>query len=338
MAASYTTSWRCAFLALLALFASGAYGQLSPSFYASTCPNLEAIVRSVMNTTVANEKRMGASLLRLHFHDCFVEGCDGSVLLDNVPATPTTPAFFGEKNAFGNINSLRGFEVIDTIKTAVEQACPGVVSCADILTLAARDGTFLLGGPTWTVPLGRLDSMTASMDLANRDLPPPFANLVSSPPDNSDLIARFQRKGLSATEMTVLSGAHTIGSAQCQNYRLRLYNEDRIDFQFAQGLKANCPQNGPTGDTFLAPLDSTGSVFDNKYYSDLTGLRGLLHSDQVLYPKNNQTQAKIVLKYKGDNAAFFADFAAAMIKMGNLSPLTGTAGQIRTNCRLVNPA
>ena len=61
-----------------------------------------------------------------------------------MPATATTPAFVGEKNAFGNINSLRGFEVIDTIKAAVEQACPGVVSCADILTLAARDGTFLV--------------------------------------------------------------------------------------------------------------------------------------------------------------------------------------------------
>ncbi|VAI42242.1 unnamed protein product [Triticum turgidum subsp. durum] len=337
MAASCTTTWCCAFLALLVLFVSGAHGQLSPTFYASTCPNLEAIVRSVMNTTVASEKRMGASLLRLHFHDCFVEGCDGSVLLDNVPATATTPAI-GEKNAFGNINSLRGFEVIDTIKAAVEQACPKTVSCADILTLAARDGTFLLGGPTWTVPLGRRDSTTASMDLANRDLPPPFANLVTNPPDGSDLIARFQRKGLSATEMTVLSGAHTIGSAQCQNYRLRLYNEARIDFQFAEGLKANCPQNGPINDTLPAPLDSTGSTFDNKYYADLTSLRGLLHSDQVLYPQNNQTQVKIVLKYKGDNAAFFVDFAAAMIKMGNLSPPNGTVGQIRTNCRLVNPA
>ena len=72
MAASYTTSWRCAFLALLVIFVSGAHGQLSPTFYALPCPNLEAIVRSVMNTTVTNEKRMGASLLRLHFHDCFV--------------------------------------------------------------------------------------------------------------------------------------------------------------------------------------------------------------------------------------------------------------------------
>ncbi|KAI4966459.1 hypothetical protein ZWY2020_040822 [Hordeum vulgare] len=169
MAASFTS--RCAMLALLALFLSGADGQLSPTFYASTCPNLATIVRSAMNTAVANERRMGASLLRLHFHDCFVEGCDGSVLLDNVPATPTTPAFFGEKNAFGNINSVRGFEVIDTIKSNVEQACPA--SSPVPTSSPSPHGTapfWYLGRPTWEVNLGRRDSMTASMDLANRDL------------------------------------------------------------------------------------------------------------------------------------------------------------------------
>lgn len=62
-----------------------------------------------------------------------LQGCDASVLLDD------TPSFTGEKTAGANINSLRGFDVIDDIKTLVEAACPGVVSCADILALAARD-------------------------------------------------------------------------------------------------------------------------------------------------------------------------------------------------------
>lgn len=62
-----------------------------------------------------------------------MEGCDGSVLLDD------TSRLKGEKNAVPNKNSARGFEVIDSIKSEVEKACPDVVSCADILAIAARD-------------------------------------------------------------------------------------------------------------------------------------------------------------------------------------------------------
>lgn len=82
---------------------------------------------------------MAGSLLRLHFHDCFVQGCDASLLLKSIPGV-----LEGEQEAFPNNNSLRGFDVIDDIKAALEQECPGVVSCADVLALAARDSVLVV--------------------------------------------------------------------------------------------------------------------------------------------------------------------------------------------------
>ncbi|XP_027346108.1 peroxidase P7-like [Abrus precatorius] len=305
---------------ILYLLAYSSNAQLSPNFYDKTCPNLQTIVRNAMRQAISREARLGASILRLFFHDCFVNGCDGSILLDD------TATFTGEKNAAPNQNSARGFDVIDTIKTNVESACSGVVSCADILALATRDGVALLGGPSWAVPLGRRDARTASQSAANSQIPSPFSDLPT-------LISMFAAKGLSAREMTVLSGGHTIGQAQCQFFRTRIYNETNIDSNFATTRKANCPASG--GNFNLAPLDArTPTRFDNNYYNDLVARRGLFHSDQVLF--NGGSQDALVRSYSSNNAAFFSDFAAAMVKLGNISPLTGTSGEIRKNCRVVN--
>ncbi|KAK7825175.1 peroxidase 27, partial [Quercus suber] len=65
-------------------------------FYAKTCPQAETIVKKVIVQTLSKAPTLAASLLRMHFHDCFV-------------------------------------------RSALEKACPGVVSCADILALVARD-------------------------------------------------------------------------------------------------------------------------------------------------------------------------------------------------------
>ncbi|KAG7011994.1 Peroxidase 4, partial [Cucurbita argyrosperma subsp. argyrosperma] len=303
----------------LSLFAFSANAQLSPSFYAKTCPRLEGIVRSGMIKAVNREKRLAASILRLFFHDCFVNGCDGSILLDD------SSTFTSEKNAFPNRNSARGFEVIDDIKTQVEAACKATVSCADILALATRDGVALLGGPSWAVPLGRKDSRTASESGANSNLPGPGSDL-------STLISMFAAQGLNARDMTALSGGHTIGVAKCQFFRTRIYNETNIDPAFATQRQANCPFSG--GDTNLAPLDSTNNMFDNKYFVDLTNKRGLFHSDQVLF--NGGSQDALVRTYSTSPATFRADFVSAMIKMGNLGPPAGAASEIRLNCRVVN--
>ncbi|XP_077227649.1 peroxidase P7-like [Tasmannia lanceolata] len=307
-------------LTLLALLAWAANAQLSPTFYGTSCPNLQSIVRSVMIQAVNNEPRMGASILRLFFHDCFVNGCDGSILLDD------TATFTGEKNAFPNQNSIRGTEVIDMIKTRVEAACNGTVSCADILALAARDGVFLLRGPSWTVPLGRRDARTASQSDANSQIPAPFSPL-------STLISMFAAKGLSARDMTALSGGHTVGQARCTNFRTHIYNDTNIDPRFASIRRANCPTMG--GDNNLAPLDiQTPNLFGNNYYQNLVSRRGLLHSDQELF--NGGSQDALVRSYASNGGLFSNDFAAAMVRMSNISPLTGTNGEIRRNCKNVN--
>ncbi|KAG0630006.1 hypothetical protein M758_1G146800 [Ceratodon purpureus] len=87
-------------------------------FYDKSCPQIFSIVKAGVKSAVKIEKRMAASIVRLHFHDCFVNGCDGSVLLDD------SPTIDGEKLAFGNVNSARGFDVIDSIKATLEKACP----------------------------------------------------------------------------------------------------------------------------------------------------------------------------------------------------------------------
>ncbi|GLU14935.1 hypothetical protein SLE2022_314750 [Rubroshorea leprosula] len=305
---------------LISLIVATSSAQLSSNFYATTCPNALSTIKSAVSSAVMKEARMGASLLRLHFHDCFVNGCDASILLDD------TANFTGEKNAGPNANSVRGYEVIDTIKSQLENLCPGVVSCADIVAVAARDSTVALGGPSWTVLLGRRDSTTASQTAANSNLPSPLSSL-------SALITAFSNKGFTAKEMVALSGSHTIGQARCTTFRTRIYNDTNIDSTFATSLQGNCPSTG--GDNNLAPLDTTSPTsFDNAYFKNLLNKKGLLHSDQELF--NGGSTDSQVTAYSNNAGAFSTDFANAMVKMGNLSPLTGSNGQIRKNCRKVN--
>nr|ACF08091.1 class III peroxidase [Triticum aestivum] len=309
----------CISLVVLVALATAASGQLSPTFYDTSCPRALATIKSGVMAAVSSDPRMGASLLRLHFHDCFVQGCDASVLLSGM-----------EQNAIPNAGSLRGFGVIDSIKTQIEAICNQTVSCADILTVAARDSVVALGGPSWTVPLGRRDSIDANEAEANSDLP----GFNSS---RSELEAAFLRKGgLNTVDMVAPSGAHTIGQAQCSTFRARIYGGDtNINAAYAASLRANCPQTVGSGDGSLANLDTTTpNAFDNAYYTNLMSQRGLLHSDQVLF--NNDTTDNTVRNFASNPAAFSSAFTTAMIKMGNIAPKTGTQGQIRLSCSRVN--
>ncbi|XP_049377088.1 peroxidase N-like isoform X2 [Solanum stenotomum] len=281
--------------------------QLTTDFYAKTCPSVLKVVRKEVQNAIKNEMRMAASLLRLHFHDCFVNGCDGSLLLDGNSTT-------SEKFAAGNINSARGFEVIDNIKKAVEDACSGVVSCADILAIAARDSVLLSGGPTWKVRLGRRDGLIGNVSGANSGLPAPFHSL-------NTIISMFQVVGLNVTDVVSLSGGP----------------DTTLDTTLVTELQNLCPSTSDGNNT--APLDRNSTdLFDNHYFKNLLNQRGLLESDQILYSSNDAiaTTKTMVETYSNSSSVFFSDFVNSMIKMGNISPLTGSNGEIRKNCRVIN--
>ncbi|KAL5984619.1 hypothetical protein ACLOJK_041239 [Asimina triloba] len=311
------------FLATIFFFSSWTMpcqAQLSPSFYDNTCPNALATIRTAVRAAIARERRMAASLIRLHFHDCFVQGCDASIMLDD------SPSIQSEKNAPANFQSARGFDVVENAKSRVESICPGVVSCADILAVAARDASEYVGGPKWTVKLGRRDSTTASPSQALTDLPSFAASLET-------LISSFSSKGLGARDMVALSGAHTLGQATCLTFRGRIYNGTNIDGGFASTRRRGCPSVG--GNANPAPLDLvTPNSFDNNYFKNLISKKGLLASDQVLF--SGGSTDSVVRDYSKNQAIFYSDFPAAMVKMGDITPLTGSNGQIRRVCNVVN--
>ncbi|CAA7401308.1 unnamed protein product [Spirodela intermedia] len=313
----------------LAMLLHGCNAQLSTRFYDSSCSNLTSVVTNVIRQAQNSDPRIHASLIRLHFHDCFVDGCDASLLLDTSGSIQT------EKDAAPNQNSVRGFDVVDDIKTAVENFCPGIVSCADILALAAQISVSEAGGPSYTVPLGRRDGTTANPSGANNALPSPFEGLTS-------IQSKFSAVGLDDTDLVALSGAHTIGRAQCFTFSGRLYNfsgtgspDPTLDTNYGDTLRQSCPQSG--GGSTLNDLDpTTRDAFDNNYFTNLQSNRGLLQSDQELFSTSGASTVSIVNSFANSQSTFFQSFGNSMINMGNISPLTGSNGQIRSDCRRVN--
>ncbi|KAK1299116.1 Peroxidase 9 [Acorus calamus] len=310
-------------------FRGGVYSGLFPEYYQYSCPQANDIVMSVLERAIKNEPRMAASLLRLHFHDCFVQGCDASILLDE------TSTIRSEKRSNPNRNSVRGFDVIDQIKAELEEACPQTVSCADVVALAARGSTILSGGPNWELPLGRRDSKTASLQGSNTNIPPPNSTL-------QNLVTFFGRQGLDEVDLVALSGSHTIGVARCVTFRQRLYNQngdnqpdETLERSFYHELASTCPSSG--GDNNISPLDFVSQTkFDNYYYQLIVAGKGLLTSDEVLLTGKTDKIMNLVKMYADDEKVFFEQFSKSMVKMGNISPLTGYNGEVRKNCRQVN--
>ncbi|GMJ00060.1 hypothetical protein like AT2G18980 [Hibiscus trionum] len=303
--------------------------KLTPNFYRKTCPNVEAIVRSAVRRKFQQTFVTAPGTLRLYFHDCFVRGCDASVLL----ASPNGNA---EKDSPDDISLAGdGFDTVIKAKAAVDSnpQCRNKVSCADILALATREVIRLTGGPSYTVELGRRDGRISTKASVQGQLPHPNFNL-------DQLNSMFARHGLSQTDMVALSGAHTLGFAHCGRFSNRIYNfsprnpvDPTLNFQYAMQLRQMCPRNvDPTIAINMDP--TTPRTFDNVYFKNLQRGMGLFTSDQVLFT-DRRTRNTVNL-FASSNAVFNQAFVAAITKLGRVGVLTGNQGEIRRDCTRPN--
>ncbi|KAK9689599.1 hypothetical protein RND81_09G070500 [Saponaria officinalis] len=327
------------FLSVFAIFAIfvvvvNANG-LDIDYYKYSCPKVEEISKRITEQYVGHVPNLAPGLLRMHFHDCIVRGCDASVLLDPTPSNNQT-----EKDTVPN-STLRGFEVINAIKGALEKECPGVVSCADVLSLAARDAIVTINGPYWHVPLGRKDGIISLASEALANIPSPFANI-------STLKQNFAAVGLTSKDLVVLSGticiylfAHTIGIGHCFIIQGRLYNftgkgdtDPKLSPSYASWLKTMCPK--VTGDrkSFVSMDRITPRVFDEKYFTMVTQRRGLFESDAALL-EDSETKTYIETQVYTQGATFAKDFAESATKMSMIGVLTGSLGHVRKTCGVV---
>ncbi|KAA8540863.1 hypothetical protein F0562_024826 [Nyssa sinensis] len=263
-----------------------------------------------------------AATLRVFFHDCMVEGCDASVLIST--------NHFNKAERDNDINeSLSGdaFDLVVRAKTALELACPGIVSCSDILALSTRNLVKMVGGPYYKVRLGRKDGFVSQASRVE-------GNLARANMSMTEIINMFKAKGFTIEEMVALTGGgHTIGFSHCKEFSSRLFNYSKTsDYdpgfnpKFAEALRKVCQnyQKNPAMSAFNDVM--TPSKFDNMYFLNLQRGLGILASDHALIVDPNTKP--IVELFAKNQTAFFEAFAHAMEKVSVLGVKTGRKGEM----------
>ncbi|EEE62233.1 hypothetical protein OsJ_17020 [Oryza sativa Japonica Group] len=292
-------------MVVVAAAAMSVEAELSVDYYKKSCPGVENVVRYHVAKALKANRKEGAALVRLIFHDCFVRGCDASVLLDPTAENPHT-----EKTAPINIG-LAAFELIDEIKAAVEERCPGVVS-------RAAD--------------------------AQRDLPDSTFTI-------SELIRNFRRKNFTIEELVILSGAHAVGVGPCSSLRARLTGPpEQILPGYRSLLAGKCaagedpivPNNvrdedpaavAATIPSFLPKLRKF-EFLDNSYYHNNLARIVTFNSDwQLLTEKKARGH---VHEYADNGTLWDEDFSDALVKLSKLPLPPKAKGEIRRHCRRVN--
>ncbi|KAL8142574.1 hypothetical protein V2J09_015606 [Rumex salicifolius] len=337
-------------LMLLAMAVIARGDGLMRGFYDGKCGNtdVERLVFNIVKTKMETNKGLVGGLTRLSFHDCFVRicsclrnlillfilndlfafaywyGCDASVLLDGPNSEKTAPP---------NLD-LDGFDDIDDIKKELESACPGVVSCADILVLATRSTIYLARGKWYDVKTGRRDGLVS---IAQEAFSVPGPNIPMT-----NAIRELDNIGLNVYDLVVLLGAHTVGVVHCNNFQDRLYNfnntgkpDPTMDPSLVEALKPTCPanQDGTKTQTFLDQTPGSGDTFDRGFYNQIIANRAVIKFDQRM-AFDYRTGG--IVRYLARDPYFADRFGQAMIKMTKIGVLAGNNGEVRKKCSAVN--
>ncbi|KAL7159572.1 hypothetical protein ABFS83_01G036600 [Erythranthe nasuta] len=314
----------CFIIFFLATFPSST--SLSFDFYAVSCPVVELTVKNTVRSASDVDPTIPGKLLRLLFHDCFVNGCDASVLLQGNATERSDPAN----------QSLGGFSVIDSAKRVLEIFCPGIVSCADVLALAARDAVEFTGGPNIQIPTGRKDgriSMAANVR----------PNIIDTSFTLDEMIKIFSAKGLSIDDLVTLSGAHTIGRSHCGSFNDRFKVDSNgnltlidlsLDRQYATQLMKMCPNNNNNDRVTVNNDPASPLQFDNSYFKILLAHKGLFQSDSALL--NDERTKNRVVEFANSQDSFFERWSSSFLKLSSVGVKTDGEGEIRQSCSMSN--
>ncbi|KAG6396483.1 hypothetical protein SASPL_142634 [Salvia splendens] len=298
-------------------------GGLREMFYEQSCPDAEKIVNATIHKHFLKDPTYAAGFVRLFFHDCYVTGCDASILLDTTPTSEQV-----EKKAKHNGPLVRGYEVVDDIKAELEKACPGVVSCADILAFATRDSLVYSGVPFYGVTAGRRDARASLATNVEGNLPLPDATA-------EDNIRLFEKKGMMLEDLILLVGAHSIGTAHCSIVAGRFRDKEKeknIDKGYWIKMQTMTVCQSEIQDVPFDPFSH--HKMDSRFYKELLTNRALIESDHNLArdPRGNSMMKKFV----DDQAGWIAKFTNSMKKLGETEVLVGDQGEVRKQCRAVN--
>ncbi|CAN4084973.1 unnamed protein product [Withania somnifera] len=283
---------RLVFVLFLVLSANTAFGQLKTDFYKNTCPNVESLVRSAVRQKFQQTFVTAPATLRLFFHDCFVKGCDATMLL-------SSPNGKAAKDHPDNLSLAGdGFDTVVKAKAAVDRdpKCRNKVSCADILALATREVVAMTGGPFYQVELGRRDGIISTLASVQHQLPGEGFNL-------DQLNTMFVHIPSVSPTATVFQRGSTISA------------QKRVDPTLNGTIRVTAKKMCPlrVDPRIAINMDpTTPNTFDNAYFKNL-----------------QQGKETLVNFFASNNDAFIQAFAIAMIKLGRVGVLTGNRGEIR---------